>query len=228
MLYKNRDTVEAQRFMDKLTSFMRLTPGQKLLDLGCGKGRHSIYLNKRGYDVHGVDLSPKSIEFAQQYANEQLHFAVHDMRKPYLNAQFDVVLNLFTSFGFFEADEEHQATITGVAQSLKPEGYFVIDFLNTCLVKNVLIKENKERRGDIEFYLKRYLENDFIVKDIYFEDQGQSFYFQERVKALQTQDFRRYLSEAGFNVLHLFGNYDLDFYEPHASERMIFIAQKAP
>ena len=212
--------------MDRLTVFMRLNPQHKLLDLACGKGRHSIYLNKKGFEVLGLDLSPQSITFAQQFANERLRFGIHDMRQPYQEEQFDVVLNLFTSFGFFDSDEEHLNTIKAVAHSLKPGGYFMIDFFNTRLVINDLVRENEVERGGVVFQQKRYVENNTIVKDIHFEDQGKAYHFQERVRALEEHDFRRFLQQSDLQVLHLFGNYNLDFYQPQTSERMIFIARK--
>ena len=98
ILYKDRGYEEAQLFMKNLTSFLELQPGARILDLACGKGRHSIYLNELGYEVTGVDLSPRSIEYARQFENEGLHFKVQCMCKP-MTEKFDAVFNLFTSFG---------------------------------------------------------------------------------------------------------------------------------
>lgn len=226
ILYQYRDTTEAQHFIDNLASFMHFAKNAKLLDLACGKGRHSIYLNQKGFWVEGVDLSPQSIAEAQKHTNSTLQFAVHDMRKVYKSNAFDVVLNMFTSFGFFDTDEEHIKAIQAVASALTPNGHFVIDFFNTYKVMDALVYENTEQRGDITFHLKRYIENGVIIKDIHFKDLGRSFHFQERVKALKEQDFRHFFDLAGLQVLHLFGNYQLDFFDKIDSERMIFIVQK--
>ena len=82
-----------------------------MLDLACGKGRHSIYLNKLGYNVIGADLSKNSIQFAKEFENNRLHFVEHDMRNP-LEKKYNAILNLFTSFGFFENDAEDIAIQT--------------------------------------------------------------------------------------------------------------------
>jgi len=102
VLYKDRDDSEAADFMDRLTQYLHLHPSSKILDLACGKGRHSRYLSSLGYDVTGVDLSTQSITFAKKFEKENLKFAVHDMCLPYKNAAFNTVFNLFTSFCYFD------------------------------------------------------------------------------------------------------------------------------
>ena len=99
ILYKHRDYSEGQSFLKNLITFLKLEKNKVILDLACGKGRHSIYLNSLGFHVIGADLSKNSIEFAKQFETETLKFVEHDMRNPLKN-KFDVILNLFTSFGF--------------------------------------------------------------------------------------------------------------------------------
>ena len=111
ILYKHRDYQEAQSFIDKLVDYLQLNEEQKILDLACGKGRHSIYLNKKGLDVMGVDLSPESIKHASQFENPKLKFEVCDMRDVVKPDYFDIVLNLFTSFGYFEDEADQFKTI---------------------------------------------------------------------------------------------------------------------
>ena len=83
ILYKNRDDKEAGLFMKNLTSFLNLSTSSKILDLACGKGRHSKYLNQLGYHVTGIDLSPQSIVYAKQFENDKLFFEEHDMSLTY-------------------------------------------------------------------------------------------------------------------------------------------------
>ena len=103
ILYKDRDYSEARGFMDNLTDYLNIPECGKILDLACGKGRHSVYLNTLGYHVTGVDLSEQSITHAKQFENENLKFDVHDMSKAYPDT-FDAVFNLFTSFGYFNQE----------------------------------------------------------------------------------------------------------------------------
>ena len=127
ILYKDRDDTEAHAFMDTLTNYLNIPEGGSILDLACGKGRHARYLNKIGYEVTGLDLSANSIKFAKQFENHRLRFEVHDMCKPYPK-QFDAVFNLFTSFGYFESNEENIKMLRSVEKTLKPGGTFVLDF----------------------------------------------------------------------------------------------------
>ena len=96
-LYKDRNDKDAQLFMRNIINFLKLPSSSHLLDLPCGKGRHSIYLNSLGYKVTGADLSKNSIQAAKKYENSTLNFSLKDMRKPF-NIKYDAVFNLFTSF----------------------------------------------------------------------------------------------------------------------------------
>ncbi|MEQ9167479.1 MAG: class I SAM-dependent methyltransferase [Fulvivirga sp.] len=160
ILYKNRDNAEARKFIDNLTAHLNITTGHQLMDLACGKGRHAIYLNKKGFEVTGLDLSEENIKYARQFANDRLHFEVHDMRLSYENQQFDFVFNLFTSFGYFETKKEHEAAVASVAQSLKPEGKFILDFLNPYTVIHHLIPEEIKTIDNIEFHITKDISPD--------------------------------------------------------------------
>ena len=100
LLYCNRSAEEAESFIKKLTQKLDLRKGAKVLDVACGKGRHSRTLASLGYDVTGIDLSANSIAFAKNFENAHLKFEVFDMRKTYAAQKFDYVFNLFSSFGY--------------------------------------------------------------------------------------------------------------------------------
>jgi len=106
ILYQQRDHAEAEFFIDNLCAYLKPAANARLFDIACGRGRHSIYFNSKGFDVTGIDLSIASIKYAKQYENKQLHFYVHDMRYLFYVNYFDIALNLFTSFGYFETDQE--------------------------------------------------------------------------------------------------------------------------
>lgn len=222
ILYKDRDYAEAQHFMDNLTSYLNLPENGKILDLACGKGRHSIYLNQLGYDVTGIDLSEHSISIAKAFENETLRFAVHDMTRPYPDT-FDAVFNLFTSFGYFEDESCNLKTIKAIKTDLNPSGFGVIDFMNVNHVINNLVKENTKTVDGITFRQKRRIESDYIIKDITFADKGQQFQFEERVKALTLNDFNLLFEQAGMHLLEVFGNYQLQKFQSETSERLIMI-----
>jgi len=222
ILYKHRDDKEAHAFMENLTSYLNITENSSILDLACGKGRHAVYLNSIGYDVTGIDLSEKSIAFAKQFENNTLHFEVHDMRNAFTN-RFNAVFNLFTSFGFFEDDRDDLKTIKAIKANLKDNGIGVIDFLNADFVVNNLVKENTKTIDGIDFHLKRYVENGFIIKDISFISDGKPYHYQELVKALTLEDFEKMFAEANIQLLDVFGDYKLNKFNKHSSERLIMI-----
>lgn len=225
-LYSNRDYSEAESFIDNLIEVLQPEKHFRFLDLACGKGRHSIYLNKKGFDVTGVDLSQQSIECAKQSENENLHFYVHDMRKLFRTNYFDIALNLFTSFGYFENERDDNAVINSVCKALKPNGIFVLDFMNSKKAITDLIQEETKTINDISFKINKKIENNFIVKQIRFTDEGKEYMFEERVKTLTLADFEKYFEANKLKIVNLRGNYALDEFDEKHSDRLIIIAKK--
>lgn len=226
ILYKNRDLEEAERFIDQLTSHLSLPPGARIIDIPCGKGRHCLYLNKKGFFVSGADLSRESIHYAQQFSNPTLNFFIHDMRKEFAENEFDAVLNIFTSFGYFDDPEDNQRCVDAFAKALKPGGRLVIDFMNIRKVLNELIPEETKTVEGIHFNIRKQLLNKRIIKDISFSDQGKDFHFQEKVSALYKEDFLKYLNFAGLKIRTIFGDYQLNPFDSELSDRLILIAEK--
>lgn len=222
ILYKDRDYAEAQLFMDNITEYLNLPEEAKILDLACGKGRHSIYLNQLGYTVTGADLSESSIKSASKFANEKLHFKVHDMRIPF-EEKFDAIFNLFTSFGYFEDDADNLTTLKAIRDSLAEYGFAVIDFMNVDYVLENLIPEETKTVEGIEFHIKRYEKNHYIYKEISFLDKGKNFHFVEKVQALQLADFEKMMAESEIHLLDIFGDYKLRKFYKSQSERLIMI-----
>ncbi len=223
ILYKDRNYREAQIFMDNLTHYLNLPEKAKVLDLACGKGRHSIYLNQLGFNVLGVDLSENSIEEANKNTNDTLHFQVHDMREPFIE-KYDAIFNLFTSFGYFENESDNQKTLISIKESLSEYGFAVIDFMNVTHVIENLIADEVKIVDEIEFKIKRFISQDnFIIKEISFEDQGEKFHFTEKVKAFTLEDFQLMMEKAGIFLLDTFGDYKLKKFLKKDSERLIMI-----
>ncbi len=223
-LYKYRDDTEAQLFMQNLSSFLQLKKDAHILDLPCGKGRHSVYLNSLGYTITGTDLSENSILYAKQFENEHLHFKVADMRKPLLN-KYDAIFNLFTSFGYFTDDAIDIKILKNIKKGIINEGFFVMDFLNVEKVKNHLVKDEIKSIDGIDFYIKRKIENKFIIKEIIFFADDRQHKYTEKVKFLDEKKLKNYFKEVGFTILHTFGNYHLDTFNSKTSNRLILVAK---
>jgi cyclopropane fatty-acyl-phospholipid synthase-like methyltransferase len=222
ILYKNRDETEAEQFMDNLTHYLNLPEEAKILDLACGKGRHAIYLNKLGYNVTGVDLSANSIAEASKSSTDSLHFRVHDMRE-HTEEKYDAVFNLFTSFGYFENEEDNFRTLNAIKESLTEYGFAVIDFMNANYVIDNLVANEVKTVENIDFHIKRYVKDGHICKEIDFEDDGKKFHFTEKVRALTLSDFEVMMEKADIYLLDVFGDYKLRKFFKNESERLIMI-----
>jgi SAM-dependent methyltransferase len=226
LLYKDRNHLEAQHFLSNLLQKLNPTSNSKFLDVACGKGRHSVYINQQGFTVFGIDLSSESITYAQQFENDNLHFAIHDMRLDFQENSYDYVLNLFTSFGYFEKDEDNQKAINSMANNLQVGGKVIIDFMNAKKVISNLVFDEIKKTENIDFHIQRKTEDGYIIKDIRFQNKGEEFHFQERVQVLCLSDFSKYLQNAGLKVINLWGDYELNDFDVINSNRLIIVAQK--
>lgn len=225
-LYRHRNTAEAQLFMDNIIEFIKPTPSSSILDLACGKGRHSIYLNKKGFNVVGVDLSENSILQANAHANDNLHFYQMDMREIKTEESFDLVLNMFTSFGYFQHTSDNIKVLTGIHSILKPNGFLVIDFLNATKVIQNLVAEEKQNVDTIQFTINRLIEDQTVVKKINVLDGENDLNFEERVSMFELQDFVEMFAKSGLELIHHFGDYHLNKFDPSISDRLILVAKK--
>lgn len=225
ILYQHRDEEEAEYFLDNLLTYLKPQSGSQMLDLACGRGRHSVYLHGRGFDITGVDLAPRSIEYARQFEKEGLRFEVHDMRNILASKCYDYVFNLFTSFGYFQFDHENERAVHTMATALKPGGILVLDFLNAEAIPRHATEDLREYEG-YRFVLNKRIEGDRIVKSIRVEKEGRSHTYEERVQLLIQRDFERYFDRCGLELVTLFGDYALNPYRAEESDRIIFIARK--
>lgn len=221
ILYKNHDFREAEEFITNVVELLQLPKGSSVIDLACGKGRHSVFLNRLGYRVLGLDLSRQSIEADKNFENETLKFRVHDMRDSIGGAPVDAVFNLFTSFGYFEKEEDDRRVFDSVFQALKPGGIFVLDYLNGTYVRDTLVENSTVEREGILFSIKKEIRENYVIKHISFRDQGKEFSFFERVKLHSPEKISAYAADAGFIKMDVKGNYDLSDFDPKTSPRCI-------
>jgi len=225
ILYKNRNYFEAENFINQLIDFLNPKKGSIFLDIACGKGRHSKFIHNKGYKVVGFDLSRQSISYAKKFKKIGLEFYTHDMRENFKTDYFDYALNLFTSFGYFDNKSDELKALKSSANNLKPKGTLVIDFLNKEQVISNLIPCETKKIENIQFLISKRIENNQVIKNIDFEDNGKKYSFQESVKLLGIKDFEWYLNEVGLKITHTFGSYNLDEYSDK-SQRLIIIAEK--
>lgn len=225
ILYKSRDENEARDFIERLVNELELDRKAKVLDLACGKGRHSITLRELGFTVLGVDLSANSIETANKSSKDGLRFAVQDMREP-LNEKFDHIFNLFTSFGYFDDISDNERVIRAIHQMLKDKGLVIIDFMNAARVIERLVPHEIKTEEGISFNIDRHTDGKHIYKRIQFHADGKDHDHTERVQALLLSDFQRLLASNGFEILRTFGDFKLNDFNECESDRLIIVARK--
>lgn len=231
-LYKHRNDDDARNLINLIQRIIPIKSGDRVLDVCCGAGRHSIELARRGFNVTGFDLSKFLISEAKKNYKAlpekhiKANFLIRDMRKFDFKNFFDAAANLFTSFGYFNNDEENFLVIKNISASLKKNGYFIFDFLNgNYLQKNIVPYDRKMLLGK-EFIQKRKIENNFVIKDITIKSGAKKISYQEVLKLYEAQELKRAFEKNSLKVLSSFGDYFGSKFSKENSQRLILIAQK--
>lgn len=247
LLYDNRNEEEATSFIGELDLVMRelFLPKEspyKILDLACGKGRHSIALHDLGYHVSAVDLSENSIAEASKNTTEGLLFKIADMRNLDFNSEFDAVLNIFTSFGYFDSDEEHNQVIKGAYRALSEGGIFILDYINPNWINALFnaspLQKQIVEKNNVTFELTKkivtnHLSQNHIIKTIHISDDNndiQPMQYEERVRLFSENQLCELFLNNQFHIksiLGLEGKKLVNFSAiKEVSERIIFVCTK--
>ncbi|MEX0680086.1 MAG: class I SAM-dependent methyltransferase [Balneolales bacterium] len=226
LLYKSRDDAEASKLVSWLTKYVPPGKYPQVLDMGCGRGRHAILMALQGYSVTGVDLSPYAIKKARQKAQDKhiscVVFDIGDMRN-WRNGIFDLVCNLFTSFGYFNTDADNISVIKNMKSHLGNDSYLVMDYLNPEYVRKNLVPEETLDVGNHICRIRRFIEGDMVVKTISFSDgaSGEQRQYQERVKMYDRNWFQKVFEGFGLTEMAFFGDYEGGEFDPVASPRLL-------
>lgn len=227
-LYFERDEAEAKQFISNLLDYLKPQPDSRLLDVACGRGRHSKILASFGFDVTGFDLSDQSIQITKEYESDKLHFYLHDMRLPFWVNYFDYAFNFFTSFGYFATRREHDDSIRTIASSVKKNGMVIIDYLNVHYSEEHLIHNDLKKFGDTTYEIHKWHDDDHFYKKIIVSDPSleQPTEYVEKVAKLSLGDFTDMLSFQKMQVVDVFGDYAMNSYDVRKTPRMIVVAKK--
>jgi SAM-dependent methyltransferase len=229
LLYQHRDDEEALHFIDILIRYLNPQPGATMVDIACGRGRHSKVLADMGFDVTGIDLSAASIEEAKKSEDDHLHFFQHDMRLPFWINYFQYAFNFFTSFGYFKTRREHDNAFRTIAQGLVIGGIFVIDYLNVHYSEERLEKSSTASVDGVTFHITKWQDEEHFFKQIQVTDEANKtpkHLYTERVAKFSLGDFTDMLAYQGMQVQEVFGDYHLGRYDVRKSPRMIILAKK--
>ena len=177
ILYKNRNESEATLLLKSIIQTFKPINNDVFLDLGCGSGRHAIYLNQQGFQVDGIDLSENSLKKAKEYQNKRLNFYLEDMRYFTSKNRYSFILNLFTSFGYFENQNDNKKIFSNVDLSLQKNGYFILDFFNSTKVISELKDYEIKKIDNIHFEIKKKYDDNFVYKEICVIDKKNKYTF---------------------------------------------------
>jgi SAM-dependent methyltransferase len=205
-LYPHRDDAEAERAVALLAEATGLEAGSRVLDVACGAGRHARAFRALGARCVGVDLSATLLRIARRVTDAPLVRA--DMRAlPVRPGSMDLTVNLFTSFGYFDRDEEHAAALAEMVATVRPGGWFVIDFLNPDMVRRRLVPDELVPCDGSQVRVTRAVSADgrYVSKTI---DTPAGRRFTERVRLFGREEIGAMLSRAGIAVRRRFGDYD--------------------
>ena len=234
-LYAHRDVAQARADVQAIVSLLSLRKDVPLLDLCCGAGRHLLALREMGFGrLVGLDLSDELLRVAARNladaggrARDPVRLIRADMRAiPYEN-YFAAVLSLFTSFGYFEEDEENQAVFTAVHKALRPGGMFLIDYLNRDHVISHLVARDERILSECCVRNVRCLTDDCrrVEKTTTIITEGTKRQFRESVRLYSAVEMVDMLHAAGFVDVRSYSSLDGQGFGPE-STRLIVVAEK--
>ena len=227
-LYFQRDEKEAATFIDSLINHLQPPAGSLMLDVACGRGRHALQLNSKGYTVTGIDLSAGSIAIAKELENQRLEFFQHDMRLPFRVNYYDYAFNFFTSFGYFRTEREHYSAVRTLAGALKEGGTLVMDYLNVHYTEDHMVHKSELEIDDVVFYITKWHDESHFYKRIIIEDESldEPLEYIEKVAKFVLGDFNDMFAFHNLQIQDVFGDYHFNKYDVRKSPRLIMVASK--
>jgi SAM-dependent methyltransferase len=219
-LYGHRGAQEAGQWVQGIVAHWALPQGSHVLDVACGRGRHTFWFDALGMVVTGVDMDEASIREARMRV-PQARFIVHDMREPLSTSGFDAAACLFTSLGYSGHPDDDRAMLRSVAGALVPGGLFTLDFMNGPKVAREIVRHEVRTVDGVTFHLHRRMDGPILVKEIEVRDAGVVHHFEERVRAWSPEELDGLLGDAGFSIMDRTGGPPFAQFDPRSSDRYV-------
>lgn len=228
-VYQHRNESDAEDHIKLILGNVKIPSGAKILDMACGAGRHAIILARKNFHLTAVDLSENLISIAEQSAqneNLKINFVQSDIRKYETNDKFDLIINLFTSFGYFESDEENYAVLQKAYHLLVENGFFVLDFFNSEFLRQNLVEFSEENLGGAEIHQYRKIKNNRVTKKIVITKNGKLSTYEESVRMFSKDEIVNAIQNIGFDIYKTFGDFLGSEFDKLSSPRLIMICKK--
>ena len=228
-VYQHRNESDAEEHIKLILQNIRLSSGAKILDMACGAGRHAIIFARKNFDVTAVDLSESLLAIAKKNADDEnlkINFVHSDIRNFKSYDKFNLVLNLFTSFGYFETDEENFSVLRKAYDLLIDDGFFVLDFFNSYFLQQNLVESSEENLGKVKIHQFRKIKENRVTKKIVITKNGNLSHFEESVRMFTKDELVNAIQNIGFDIYKTFGDFLGNEYEQFTSPRLIMICKK--
>ena len=228
-VYRHRDEKEAKDLVNLILDNIDKSEVKNILDMAAGQGRHALIFAKKGYSVTAVDLSENLLSIAKRNAekkNLNVSFVHSDIRLFEPHKSYDLILNLFTSIGYFENDNENYEVLNKAYQLLNGNGFFVLDYFNKNFIKKNLVQNSVDEFDDRVISQSRYIEGERIIKEITIDKNGKIDKFVESVRMFSYDELLIMLKKIGFQIIKIFGDINGNSFELESSPRIIIIAGK--
>lgn len=225
-VYKHRDSKDAVLFWDTFSSRFNINSDAFILDAACGPGRYFNMLLEKNFKVAGFDLAMPLLKIARSHKPDNIENPMlfrADLREAAFRVKFDLILNMFTSFGYFESDEDNFRFITNCREYLTDNGIFVLDYMNETLVRNNLVPHSEKMIGDKKVVEERSINNGRVEKiiNIYSGDDKTSF--MESVKLYNKEELVSAITKPGYSIKEIWGSYAGEDFDRKTSERLIIL-----
>ena len=228
-VYKHRNEEDAKELVDLILRNIDIPQDGKVLDLACGPGRHSILFAQKGYKVSAVDLSKNLLKVALDSAlksNVEINFIEADLRNLCIKPKFELVVNLFTSFGYFDDDKENFKLFRRAFYFLNDNGYFVLDFFNKDYLEKNIVSGSEGYTDNSKIIQERKIEGKRVIKKITIAKNGNERHFIESVRMYSKDELITGIENSGFKVENIFGDVRGRTFDLETSPRIIIIARK--
>lgn len=230
IIYRHRTAEAAEQEALFAVEHAGISASDTVLDLCCGNGRHMVHMAKHAKKVVGLDYSSHLLALAGESLGESASLVRADMRAQPFKGCFDVVANFFTSFGYFESEEENLSVLKGIASSLKPGGRFFMDLINENWAEEHIEPKSIRRHEDYEISEDRWIdsERNRINKTMVVTRNGETVgELGESVQLYSLEDLTRLLGMAGLDVERTFGDYSGTSCCDPSQPRMIVVGRRA-